>query len=120
MTTTDMLAIARAATPGEWDWDSGDIGLEASQPYVGVSSDDELIYEIFCNGAQHRANARHIATFSPARVIALLEFVQAWDALEAFEADDETPTLADRISECELSGQLMEAVYAKRRALDET
>lgn len=63
MNTTDLLAIARAATPGEWEdipWSNG--ASEVVNLGGGVVA-----------ACHDHENARHIATFSPARVIALLE-----------------------------------------------
>jgi len=114
VTTTELLAIACAATPGEWT---------AFEETVWQPHDDGWLHIADCEdpdghaGETEAANAHHIATFSPARVIALLEFVQAWDAVDTY-----TPrTVNMRWTGEEISRQarLRNDVIAKRRALDE-
>ena len=94
MSTDELLAIARAATPGDPD----------------VWADADVI-------------DRYNAAFRPARVIALLEerkrlleFVQAWDALREFQ---HTANAMDMFEYMGKEAPLVVAVEAKRRALDE-
>jgi len=114
MTTTELLAIARAATPGEWT---------AFEETVWQPHDDGWLHIADVEnpdghaGETEAANAHHIATFSPARVIALLEFVQAWDALQAHKLT--SPTYDDLIQWVHREQALEAAVEAARRALDE-
>jgi hypothetical protein len=80
--------------------------VEYTQPEIG----GEDRHEVY-------ANARHIATFCPERVIALLEFVQAWDALDTYTPRTENMCwTGEEISRQE---RLRNDVLAKRRALDE-
>ena len=87
MTPDELLAIARAATPGDPD----------------VWADADVI-------------DRYNAAFRPARVIALLEFVQAWDAHQNFENYSEDMDVFEAIDKAD---KLVAEIFAKRRALDE-
>ena len=115
MTTTELLAIARAATPGEWT---------AFEETVWQPHDDGWLHIADVEnpdghaGETEAANAHHIATFSPARVIALLEFVQAWDAWR--EHDRTKPTYDELVQWVERGIELEQRLEAKRRALDES
>jgi len=117
MTPDELLAIARAATPGEWKtsglWPNVfDVAADENDRYKHIAN----TYSRRHTGASAN-NAIHIATFSPARVIALLEFVQAWDAWEKFEI--EVGAFASVFDALEESGLLRADLLAKRRALDE-
>ena len=128
MSPDELLAIARAATPGEWcdertERDALMYGNEHTTipaemvVFLTKPQPPQYKYETATlAGENEKANARHIATFSPARVIALLEFVQAWDARQQFEASAEDMDVFDAI---EAADHLVAAIFAARRALDE-
>jgi hypothetical protein len=123
MTPDELLDIARAATPGEWEWNAdGYLPIERDTARHRVQSMKDPYFTVavtLCDAEPDlpaEANARHIATFSPARVIALLEFVQAWDAVEAHKADDSDEEFWVWM---ERDDELQAALHAKRRALDE-
>lgn len=82
-------------TPGPWNWDAGDIGAEASQPYCNVFTDDETIIATVndrFNRQQGRANARLMAA-APELVEALADAVEALEYMERNRLHINPPTL---------------------------
>lgn len=74
MTTDELRAIAEAATKGPWEYD----GVE----YVISAAMAEVVAWPFTN-----ADAAHIATFHPARILAMLDVIEAARNRFLFEHD---------------------------------
>lgn len=87
--TKTLLELARKATPGEWfvckkaatrvtsDPHAKDRGICTTGGYTTNSDDGEHVEE-------NNANAAYIAAVSPERIIALCEFVEAFDAFQKY------------------------------------
>lgn len=75
-----LRAVAEAATPGEWHSMANGFSKAGQYRYPTVySAADELRYIAYCNDrlsvvpTDNIANAAHIAAFSPATALALLD-----------------------------------------------
>lgn len=95
----EMRAVAEAATPGPWAWDDSlewhadPDGIEAMRrqglptpagdEFVGVKFGSQTVC-VATTGPAHdrasKADAKHIATFNPPTVLALLDALQAAEA----------------------------------------
>jgi hypothetical protein len=109
MTTDDMLAIARAATP--MDSHTEIIRYEHGGGRVARFESERRLIADFYNEADRECWIAARDKFER-----LLEFVQAWDARQQFEASAEDMDVFDAIEEAD---RLVTAIFAKRRALDE-
>jgi hypothetical protein len=86
MTIDELEAIAQAATPGPWHWNfdakgyPGRVGKTVPCEPVEHCGYDSHCIALTYDGNERfdsRANAEHIAAFSPARVLPMLEIVRA-------------------------------------------
>jgi hypothetical protein len=86
MRLDELEAIAQAATPGPWHWNfdakgyPGRVGKTVPCEPVEHCGYDSHCIALTYDGNERfdsRANAEHIAAFSPARVLPMLEIVRA-------------------------------------------
>ena len=112
-----MLQAARRATPGPWDTDVHSLYIEAENPYgygsmmiAQIRGWGHLTGGAACDFSDGTAteiqndNAAHIASCSPERIIALCEFVEAFDRWQSCQG---MPPVAE----------LYDAMLAARRRL---
>lgn len=83
MNLTELKRVAEAATPGPW------IAAKYASSIVGLPVVGQLEGRAICNayigGPESDGNARHIATFDPPTVLAMIARIEALEgALEPF------------------------------------